>query len=67
MHLQKAYLEPLLATGWLEMTILDKPWSRLKRYVPQPLARGRSKQKPESLPIPGDWARRSCPTPRFGL
>jgi hypothetical protein len=25
MHLQKAYLEPLLAAGWLEMTIPDKP------------------------------------------
>ena len=32
MHFQRAYLEPLLATGWLEMTIPDKPRSRLQRY-----------------------------------
>jgi ATP-dependent DNA helicase RecG len=32
MHFQKAYLEPLLAAGWLEMTIPDKPRSRLQRY-----------------------------------
>lgn len=31
-HFQKAYLEPLLTTGWLEMTIPDKPRSRLQRY-----------------------------------
>ena len=32
MPFQKAYLEPLLAAGWLEMTIPDKPRSRLQRY-----------------------------------
>jgi ATP-dependent DNA helicase RecG len=32
MHFQKAYLEPLLAAGWLEMTFPDKPRSRLQRY-----------------------------------
>jgi ATP-dependent DNA helicase RecG len=32
MHLQKACLEPLLAAGWLEMTVPDKPRSRLQRY-----------------------------------
>jgi ATP-dependent DNA helicase RecG len=31
-HFRKAYLEPLLRTGWLEMTIPDKPRSRLQRY-----------------------------------
>jgi predicted HTH transcriptional regulator len=31
-HFQRAYLEPLLAAGWLEMTIPDKPRSRLQRY-----------------------------------
>jgi ATP-dependent DNA helicase RecG len=32
MHFQQAYLEPLLVGGWLEMTIPDKPRSRLQRY-----------------------------------
>jgi ATP-dependent DNA helicase RecG len=32
MHFQKAYLEPLLAAGWLQMTIPDRPRSRLQRY-----------------------------------
>lgn len=32
MHFQRAYLEPLLAASWLEMTIPDKPRSRLQRY-----------------------------------
>jgi hypothetical protein len=31
-HFQKAQFEPLLAPGWLEMTISDKPRSRLQRY-----------------------------------
>ncbi|MBI2071237.1 MAG: putative DNA binding domain-containing protein [Elusimicrobia bacterium] len=31
-HFQMAYLEPLLAAGWLEMTIPGKPNSRLQRY-----------------------------------
>ncbi len=31
-HFRKAYLEPLLACGWLERTIPDKPRSRLQRY-----------------------------------
>lgn len=32
MHFQKAYLEPLVTSGWLEMTIPDKPRSVLQRY-----------------------------------
>jgi ATP-dependent DNA helicase RecG len=31
-HFQKAHLEPLIAAGWLEMTIPNKPRSRLQRY-----------------------------------
>jgi ATP-dependent DNA helicase RecG len=31
-HFRKAYLEPMLARGWLERTIPDKPRSRLQRY-----------------------------------
>ncbi len=31
-HFQRSHLEPLLAAGWLEMTIPDKPRSRLQRY-----------------------------------
>lgn len=31
-HFRKAYLEPLLAVGWLEMTIPDKPRSSKQRY-----------------------------------
>jgi hypothetical protein len=31
-HFINAYLEPLLATKWLEMTIPDKPRSPKKRY-----------------------------------
>ena len=31
-HFRQAYLEPLLATGWLEMTIPDKPRSSKQRY-----------------------------------
>ena len=36
MHFQKAYLEPLLAAGWLEMTIPDKPRSRPQGYRTTP-------------------------------
>jgi predicted HTH transcriptional regulator len=36
MHFQKAYLEPLLAAEWLEMTIPNKPRSRLQRYRTTP-------------------------------
>ncbi|MBI4678072.1 MAG: putative DNA binding domain-containing protein [Elusimicrobia bacterium] len=32
MHFLKAYLEPLLKAGWLEMTVPGKPKSRLQRY-----------------------------------
>ena len=31
-HLRQAYVEPALAAGWIEMTIPDKPNSRLQRY-----------------------------------
>jgi ATP-dependent DNA helicase RecG len=31
-HFQAAYLSPLLGAGWLEMTVPDKPRSRLQRY-----------------------------------
>ena len=31
-HFRKAYLEPLLAAGWLEMTIPEKPRSSKQRY-----------------------------------
>lgn len=31
-HFGTAYLAPLLRAGWLEMTIPDKPRSRLQRY-----------------------------------
>jgi hypothetical protein len=31
-HFRKAYLEPLLAAGWLEMTLPDKPQSPRQRY-----------------------------------
>ena len=31
-HFRKAYLEPLLAAGWLEMTVPEKPRSRHQRY-----------------------------------
>lgn len=31
-HFRKAYLEPLLASGWLERTIPNKPRSRNQRY-----------------------------------
>jgi ATP-dependent DNA helicase RecG len=32
MHFVQAYLEPALAAGLVEMTIPDKPNSRLQRY-----------------------------------
>ncbi|HAH07496.1 MAG TPA: hypothetical protein DCM05_13415 [Elusimicrobia bacterium] len=32
MHFLRTYIEPLMAKGWLEMTIPDKPKSRLQRY-----------------------------------
>jgi hypothetical protein len=31
-HFQTAHLEPLIAAGWLAMTIPDKPRRRLQRY-----------------------------------
>jgi len=31
-HFRVAYLGPMLKRGWIEMTIPDKPNSRLQRY-----------------------------------
>lgn len=31
-HFRKKYLLPLIQAGWLEMTIPDKPNSRLQKY-----------------------------------
>ena len=31
-HFRKRYLEPMLASGWLEMTIPDKPRSSKQKY-----------------------------------
>jgi len=31
-HFRKAYLEPLVAAGWMEMTIPDKPRSSKQKY-----------------------------------
>ncbi|MGQ0524737.1 MAG: Fic family protein, partial [Betaproteobacteria bacterium] len=31
-HFRKAYLLPALEAGWVEMTIPDKPNSRLQKY-----------------------------------
>ncbi len=31
-HFRKTYLEPLLAAGWIERTIPDKPQSPKQRY-----------------------------------
>jgi ATP-dependent DNA helicase RecG len=31
-HFRKGYLEPLLAAGWLEMTIPEKPRSSKQKY-----------------------------------
>jgi hypothetical protein len=31
-HFRKSYLAPLIAAGWLEMTVPGKPQSRLQRY-----------------------------------
>lgn len=31
-HFQTAYLKPLIAARWLELTIPDKPNSRLQKY-----------------------------------
>ena len=38
-HFRKTYLEPLLAAGWLEMTIPDKPRSSKQRYRTTDLGR----------------------------
>jgi hypothetical protein len=38
-HFRKDYLEPLLASGWVEMTIPDKPRSSKQRYKTTALGR----------------------------
>lgn len=43
-HFRDAYLKPALAGGWIEMTIPDKPRSRLQKYRLTGL--GRDVQKP---------------------
>ena len=42
-HFRDAYLSPALAGGWIEMTIPDKPRSRLQKY--RLTALGRDVQK----------------------
>jgi predicted HTH transcriptional regulator len=31
-HFRQTYMEPLVAAGWLELTVPDKPTSRLQKY-----------------------------------
>ena len=49
MHFRKAYLEPLLVAGWLEMTAPDKPRSRLQRYRITAAGQGTLQRQQESV------------------
>ncbi len=39
-HFRKAHMEPVLAAGWVERTIPDKPNVRLQRYRITPAGEG---------------------------
>lgn len=49
-HFRKAYLKPALATQMIEMTLPDKPNSRLQRYRLTAIGRRWLKAHPEGGP-----------------